>query len=515
MKKKLFAFILAAAMTLGMSMSVFAAEDPAPTGNYSITVTPQSEATVTHVFDAYQVFYGDLSKKGDTLSNIHWGSGISGEFVFKGEKYSTAVDGDAARLAKVLSTEQDAKDLAESVTFTNVVAGSAEGVVTKNDDGTYTRNNAVIQNLAAGYYIVKDRDGSLDGKNDSYSNYMVQVVGNATVTAKADVPSTQKKVKDVNDSTGEATDYQDSADYDIGDAIPFQFSSTVVSNIDAYSSYVYTFHDKEDAGLTFNKDSVVVKLGDTTLNSNYTVNVTDSETETFSVAVDLKAAGAKAGQVVTVEYTSTLNEKAVIGAVGNKNKMYLEYSNNPNGDGTGKTKEDVVIVFTYKVDVNKFDENNEPLTGADFSVEKKLANGSWKVLTVEKNTSGDVFTVKGIDDGEYRLKETVTPNGYNTISDKYVYFTVTAEHDVLSDSPALKSLTANAHAVDANEALVGTYKFLAQEGTLSTGIVNQSGAILPSTGGIGTTIFYIVGGLLVVVAGSVIFVRKRMSREEY
>ena len=237
--------------------------------------------------------------------------------------------------------------------------------------------------------------------------------------------------------------------------------------------------------------------------------------ETFAISVDLKAVGAQAGDTITVDYTSPLNADAVIGAVGNKNKMYLEYSNNPNGDGTGKTKEDVVIVFTYKVDVNKFDENNDPLTGADFSVEKKLADGSWKDLTVEKNASGDVFTVKGIDDGEYKLKETVTPNGYNTISDDYVYFTVTAEHDVLSDNPQLKNLTANAHAVDTDVALVGTYKFLAQEGTLSTGIVNQSGAILPSTGGIGTTIFYIVGGLLVVVAGSVIFVRKRMSREEY
>ena len=497
MKKKLFAFILAAAMTLGMSMSVFAA-------GYSITINPIADSTVAHTYEAYQVFAGDLAADGKTLSNIKWGAGVTGTITFKEVAYDTTVDGDAAKLAKALdgATQADAAALADAVTF-----GTPAKTVKAADAKTAT----VIDELVPGYYIVKDKDGSLAGANDSYSDYIVQVVGNATVSAKADVPSTQKKVKDVNDSTGEATDYQDSADYDIGDKVPFQFSSKVVTNIDAYKTYVYTFHDTEEAGLTYNDDAKVM------LNNKEVAftKATPAAGETFAISVDLKAVGAQAGDTITVEYTSTLNEDAVIGAVGNKNKMYLEYSNNPNGDGTGKTKEDVVIVFTYKVDVNKFDENNKPLTGADFSVEKKLADGSWKDLTVEKNASGDVFTVKGIDDGEYKLKETVTPNGYNTISDDYVYFTVTAEHDVLSDNPQLKNLTANAHAVDTDVALVGTYKFLAQEGTLSTGIVNQSGAILPSTGGIGTTIFYIVGGLLVVVAGSVIFVRKRMSREEY
>lgn len=498
MKKKLFALILAAAMTLGMSMSVFAA------GEYSITINPIADATVAHTYQAYQVFAGDLSSDGSKLSNVRWGAGVTGSFTFKDVTYDTATAGDAAKLAEALNgaTQADAAALADAVTF---------GTVAKEVTAADAKSATVIDGLDAGYYIVKDKDGSLNGANDSYSDYMVQVVGNATVTAKADVPSTQKKVKDVNDSTGEATDYQDSADYDIGDDVPFQFSSTVVNNIDAYKTYVYTFHDTEEAGLTYNNDAKVYLNGKEITGTP----ATPAAGETFAIAVDLKAAGAKSGDVVTVEYTSKLNENAVLGNKGNKNKMYLEYSNNPNGEGTGKTQEDIVIVFTYKVEVDKVDENSKPLEGAEFSVEK-LVKGEWVAQKVEV-TNGNIFTVKGIDDGEYRLKETKTPNGYNTISDEYVYFTVTAEHDVLSDNPALTNLTGVAHGADAQTGLVGEYKFAPKQddGSLTAVIINQSGAILPSTGGIGTTLFYIIGGLLVVVAGSVLFVRKRMSREDY
>ena len=493
MKKKLFALILAAAMTLGMSMSVFAA------GEYSITVNPIAESTVAHTYEAYQVFSGDLSADGKTLSNVKWGNGVTGTITIGGETYDTATAGDAAKLAKALE-KLSAADLADAVTFNVPFA-------TKTAPAANAAT--VIDGLDAGYYIVKDKDGSLAGANDSYSQYIVSVVTNTAITAKADVPSTQKKVKDVNDSTGEATEYQDSADYDIGDDVPFQFSSTVVSNIDAYKTYVYTFHDTEEAGLTYNNDAKVYLNG----NEITGTPVTPAAGETFAIAVDLKAAGAKSGDVVTVEYTSKLNENAVLGDKGNKNKMYLEYSNNPNGEGTGKTQEDIVIVFTYKVEVNKVDQDMKKLAGAEFSVEKyDKATDSWKVLTVVKSDDGTVFTVKGIDDGQYRIKETVTPNGFNTISDEYITFVVTATHDVLSDAPSLKELSGNP--VDG---LVGEYKFAPNqaEGSLSSTIVNQSGAILPSTGGIGTTIFYIIGGLLVVVAGSVLFVRKRMSREDY
>lgn len=496
MKKKLFALILAAAMTLGMSMSVFAA------GEYSITVNPIADSTVAHTYEAYQVFSGDLSADGKTLSNVKWGNGVTGTIAIGGETYDTATAGDAAKLAKALE-KLSAADLADAVTFNVPFA-------TKTAPAANAAT--VIDGLDAGYYIVKDKDDSLAGANDSYSQYIVSVVTNTAITAKADVPSTQKKVKDVNDSTDEKeTDWQDSADYDIGDVIPFQFSSTVVNNIDAYETYVYTFHDTEEKGLKYNGDAKAYLDGEEIT----CTPATAAEGESFAIAVDLKAAGAKSGQVVTVEYTSTLTNEAVLGSQGNKNKMYLEYSNNPNGEGTGKTKDDTVIVFTYKVEVDKVDENSKPLEGAEFSVEK-LVKGEWVAQKVEV-TDGNIFTVKGIDDGEYRLKETKTPNGYNTISDEYVYFTVTAEHDVLSDNPALTNLTGIAHGADAQSGLVGEYKFAPKQddGSLTAVIINQSGAILPSTGGIGTTIFYIIGGLLVVVAGSVLFVRKRMSREDY
>ena len=220
---------------------------------------------------------------------------------------------------------------------------------------------------------------------------------------------------------------------------------------------------------------------------------------------------------ITVEYTATLNTNAVIGSAGNPNKVMLEYSNNPNqgGEGnTGKTPEDTVIVFTYKTVVNKVDGEGNPLTGAEFTLEKfvkgddgadeyNTVKGTWTPIDVVKNAEGTEFTFKGLDDGIYRLTESVTPAGYNTIDP--IVFVVTAEHDILSDNPALTSLN--------GEAVTGLIDFtpVLDQGALTTDVVNNAGSILPSTGGIGTTLFYVFGTLLVVGAGVLLVVKKRMS----
>lgn len=494
MKKRLFALFLAAAMTLGMSMSVFAAEEPTP-GNYSITVGQIANATTQHTYEAYQVFVGDLSKDGK-LSNVTWGANVTGPVTFNGVEYKTAAD-----LAKGLEGA-DAAAFAQAVTLTGAPVATATE--------TAVGSGVVFSGLQAGYYIVKDQEGSLTGENDSYSQYMVQVVGNVNVTAKADVPSTTKKITDINDSTGTVEALQDSADYDIGDDIPFQFESTIVNNIANYkNAYVYTFHDKESAGLTFNKDSVKMTVDGKDYTA-FTVNTNTADGCTFEIVTgDLKGV-AKQGDKVVVTYTSKLNENAVVGAAGNPNEMYLEYSNNPNGEGTGKTPVDKVIAFTYKVVVEKVDEKQQPLAGAEFALQKKVGE-EWVTLELVKNTEGTVFTFTGLDDGEYQIMETATPSGYNTISDKAIPFTVVAQHDKDSADPKLTSLTG-----EVKSGLVGTYVFAPDKeaGALTSKIVNQSGAILPSTGGIGTTIFYIIGIVLVCGAGAILFVRKRMGNEE-
>ena len=505
MKKmnKLLALVLAMVMVLGLATTAFADESTTPT-TYSITI---NNSATGHTYEAYQIFTGDLS--GTTLSNIVWGSSIS-------EDGKTAL-GDAAAKAETLNNEADAKAFAKEVApYLTSATGSANTVT----DGKY-----VISGLAAGYYLVKDQDNSLTGDNDSYTEYIVKVVSNTTATPKSSVPTVQKKVKDINNSTDDAmTNWQDSADHDIGDSVPFQLKATLANNVSSYTTYKVVFHDTQSKGLTYNNDAKVYINGTET--NGFTVNATKNADGTTTLTVscdDVKALGAGNSSVITVEYTATLNENAVLGSAGNPNEVYLEYSNNPNkseaGDNeTGNTPKDVVIVFTYKTIISKVTKNPNydpqvegskeyiPLTGAEFTLEKyNKETNEWKAITVVKNDEETTFTFTGLDDGKYRLTETKTPAGYNSIDP--IEFTVTAEHDVLSDNPALTSLSGNATTGEL------TFKSNTTEGSLSADVVNNAGSTLPETGGIGTTIFYVLGGMLVVCAVVLMVSKKRMSAE--
>ena len=285
------------------------------------------------------------------------------------------------------------------------------------------------------------------------------------------------------------------------------------------------FHDTLSKGLTYNNDAKVYIDSKETNGFTVTSTVNDDGTTTLTVSCDdVKALGAGNSSVITVEYTATLNENAVLGSAGNPNEVYLEYSNNPyrSGEGnneTGETPEDVVIVFTYKTIINKVTKNPDydpdasdseeyiPLTGAEFTLEKyNKATDKWEAIAVVKNDEGTTFTFSGLDDGDYRLTETETPAGYNTIED--IYFTITAEHDVLSDNPALTSLSGNATTGEI------TFTSNTAEGSLSANVINNAGATLPETGGMGTTVFYVVGAALVVTAVVLLVTKKRMSGEQ-
>ena len=485
--KKIASILLALVMVFALAIPAFAEES-----KYSITIENSAEG---HTYEAYQIFAGDLN--GTTLSNIVWGSGVS-------EDGKTAL-GDAAAKAETLKTEADAKAFAKAVApYLTTAAGSANTVT----DGKY-----VISGLAAGYYLVKDQDGSLTGDNDSYTEYIIKVVSDTTATPKSDVPTVQKKVKDINDSTDDAmTDWQDSADHDIGDSVPFQLKATLANNVSSYTTYKVVFHDTQSKGLTYNNDAKVYIDGTETNGFTVTSTVNADGTTTLTVSCDdVKALGAGNSSVITVEYTATLNTNAVLGSAGNPNEVYLEYSNNPNkseegNNETGNTPKDVVIVFTYKTIINKVDGENNPLIGAEFTLEKyNKKTSEWEAITVVKNDEGTTFTFSGLDDGDYRLTETKTPAGYNTIDS--IEFTITAEHEIQSDNPALKSLNGD---VTTGEI---TFTSNVTDGSLSTDVVNQAGSTLPETGGVGTPIFYIAGGVLAVAAAILLVTKKRMSKQ--
>lgn len=492
--KKLASFILAFAMVMAIAMpSVVMAVD-----NYTITITP---TTSDHTYEAYQIFEGKLSN--DKLSDIKWGNAITeeGKTALLNEYNAKDAADLAEKLSKFASKSEQIKAFAKKVSqyLQNPTSAKAEG------------NTATITVDKAGYYLIKDQDNSLGENDETYTEFILKVVKNQTVAPKSNKPTSEKKVKDINDSEGTTmTDWQDSADWDIGDKVPFQLKGTVAADYDNYKVYKMTFHDHESKGLTFNKDSVKVYVDgkQVTDTSKYEV-VTEGLKDgcTFEVKfADLKQiSSVKAGSVITVEYESELNENAVIGSEGNPNTMHMEFSNNPNneqGGETGKTPDDKVIVFTYKTIINKVDPDGQPLKGAEFKLEKKVGE-EWVEKAVVKNDAGTTFTFKGLDDGVYRLTETVTPEGYNTMNPNPLEFTISATHEETAVEPKLLTLSGNPKSGDV------TFDSSLENGTLTTNIVNKSGSSLPETGGMGTTVLYAAGTLMILAAAAFLVMKKK------
>ena len=491
--KRSIALVLAMILALAMSVTVFAAPN-ADQNTFSLTL---NKAVKGHTYEAYQILSGDLSADKTTLSNIKWGEGIKAEG-------QTALGGDAAEYAKTLAEMgNNSSELKEQAQIIGANLASASGSVTVTDPDAKN----VISNLKPGYYLIKDKDDSLQGQ-ESYTEFILHVTDDVDANVKADVPSVEKKVKDTNDTTGETTGWQDSADYDIGDDVPFQLTATLANNIESYKTYSLKFNDTLSKGLDYNNDAVI-KLGDKVVTDSFTPSY-DATAKTLTFTCDdILAFGAKNSDKIVVEYTAKLNENAEIGAAGNPNTVYLDFSNNPNNGGEGdrgKTPEDKVIVFTYKLTVNKVDKENKPLTGAEFSLFKKV-NGKDELVEVKKilstNAEGTVFGFTGLDDGTYVLRETKTPDGYNSIEDQT--FTISAKHDENSDDPKLTELTG-----DVASGSIIDLGVMLEKGELSTDVVNNKGSVLPSTGGAGRVAIYVIGAILVLGGGIVLVTKKRV-----
>lgn len=495
--KKLMAALLAVAMVCAMAIPAFAdgssSTSTAPVTTLYTIAAPHNG----HTYEIYQIFTGDYDAlQPSMLTNIKWGkngTGTAGEAVEQ-----TVLDA----LSKVASytSDRDKLDVIDKyVTLTNPVE-------------TITNGGSV--EVVGGYYLIKDKDGSVPS-SETYTPYIVSVVGNVTIEPKSnEVPKFTKKLKDTNDTTGVITGWQDSADYDIGDKIPFRLQGTVSKDFDSYKTYYYAFHDVEEKGLTFDPSSVKVFVGDevngTEITTGYTVVTNKADGCTFEIVFDdlKKVTGVTANSIITVTYESTLNTDAVLGKKGNVNTAQLEYSNNPRGNGTGTTPWDNVIVFTYKVVVNKVDQAGQPLDGAEFTLTKKLKDGTEVDMPMNIDTSKkSLFTLSGLDDGEYTLTETVTPAHYNTISP--ITFTVNADHTITWGTERREDILTSLSGDTASGEI--TFTSSKTDGTLTTNVINNIGTTLPGTGGIGTTIFYVVGGGLMVAAGILLITKKRME----
>lgn len=497
--KKLMAALLAVAMVCAMAIPAFA------DGSSSTSTAPVTTLyTITaphngHTYEIYQIFTGDYDAlQPSMLTNIKWGK--NGKGGTAGEAVDQTVLNDLSRVVSYTSDSDKLDVIDKYVTLINPVE-------------TITNGGSV--EVVGGYYLIKDKDGSVPS-SETYTPYIVSVVGYVTIEPKSnEVPKFTKKLKDTNDTTGVITGWQDSADYDIDDKIPFRLQGTVSKDFDSYKTYYYAFHDVEEKGLTFDPSSVKVFVGDEETGtkidaSNYTVVTNPADGCTFEIVFDdlKKVSGVTANSIITVTYKSQLNENAVLGAHGNVNKAKLEYSNNPRGDGKGETPWDNVIVFTYKVVVNKVDQAGHPLEGAEFTLTKKINGGTEVIKTMTIDSSETQFTLSGLDDGEYTLTETVTPANYNTISP--ITFTVNATHEIEWDSISTRDNVLTSLTGDKKVGEI-TFDVDKTAGSLSTNVVNKIGTTLPGTGGIGTTIFYVIGGGLMVAAAILLITKKRME----
>lgn len=510
--KKYVGLVLAMIMAFAMTMTAFAA---------NITITTGETGSE---FAAYKLLNATDGGDGKIAYTVN-------------ETYRTV-------LQEVTSKTDDADIIAYIADLNDDdIRTFADDVYAKVKDMTAdaTTKTGTFENVAQGYYlIVETKVGTNeDSSTGSYSLVMLDTAGNENITiaAKEDTPTVVKKLKETNDSTGIITDWQDGADYDIGDSVPFQLTGTVSSKIADYETYYYEFHDTLSKGLTLDatydtedatvvKSGVTVKIDGTDVTSNFTITAVKNEDGTTSLSIkcnDIKSIDVvtvNASSKVVVEYNATLNKDANIGSAGNPNVVYLEYSNNPydKGDGetkpeTGKTPDDKVIVFTYQMVANKVDKDENPLSGAGFTLYKyDNAEGDY-VQVGEQITGVTTFTFTGLDAGKYKLVETTVPNGYNQAAD--LYFTVEATYDTEAVEPALKTLVvknkdgAVLSDPDDDDAL---FSATLDTGVVSTDVVNQSGTELPSTGGMGTTIFYVLGTILVLGAAIMLIAKKRMNK---
>lgn len=537
--KKLLSIVLAITLILSIGiLSSFA--EGASSETFTITMNTSSG----HTYTAYQIFTGDLSE--NTLSNVDWGNGVNGAGLLNAlkndETYGSAFAActTAADVVNVLSGY--ANNGTEITALAKIFAAhKANGSGTASTTG---ENGIQISGLAAGYYLIVDSTAAASMPDGgSYSDFMLNLVGDISIQAKDATVTATKKVQDRNESAEPMlTGLQDSADYDIGDDIPFTLTMTLPENYEKYSSYTLSFHDDMSKGLTYKTDSAMIRYGDAdaikfTDQTAGTSTFTDGHLWVWTIA-DLKtvAPALQAGDTITLTYQATLNSNAVIGSVGNPNKMHVEYSNDPNGTTTGRTPDDLNQVFTYQAvfeKVTTVDGVKKHLSGADFTLYKVkdgITDAAVKAFDPSKDETKDlivksgyvavktagqydgdetavpdsVFTFNGIDDGTYVLVETTTPAGYNTAAP--LKFVVIAQHESSSNTPLLTALSGNR-----SSGVVDVTKTSAIEdgnNAISAEIENNRGATLPSTGGIGNTAFYGFGGILV-LAAVLLLIRKK------
>lgn len=539
--KKLASLLLA----LVMIMSCFSAMAEE---THTITINDSKE---NHKYGAYQIFSGNLDTTETILSNIDWGNGVDGVALLaalKAEIPAYADCDNAREVAEVLS------GFANNSTELDAFAQLAgKHLTTAAGTSTETAAPYTITGLADGYYLVKDENPI--GTNDAATKYIIQVVDDVDVKVKSEVPTLDKNIIENDASVTENN-------ASIGDVVDYELTSKVPA-MDGYDKYFFIVHDTMSKGLTFN-DDVKITIGSTELVEDtdffVTENVGTDGTTIKIVFNDFIQYKAQVGDKITIKYSATLNQDAELNEdIGNPNTAHLQFSNNPNvdqngtnepgeGDVTGTTPDSTVITYVTGIQLTKVNENGETLTGAQFQISgeslnvviineeiyKISENGTYyrlkdgtytetapteetadkyesttvkyeKVTVVTQDSvssqfettgwvdANGVLTFEGLGEGTYTITELVAPDGYNMLSGPITVVVTWSEENGFS-------VTVDGEAVNANDNHLFAFN-----------VVNESGTKLPETGGMGTTILYVGGGILVLAAIVLLIAKRRTA----
>lgn len=559
--KRLGAVLLA----MAMAVSVLCTGALAAETTYSITVNGKAG----HTYQAYQIFTGTVSANGKTLSDIKWGTGVTPATLLSKLKENTAVssyfkditeaDDNAEKIAEIIGNFKDSSKEAYAV------ADAVEASVTTTlESGTIAENatSTEITVSHAGYYLIKDANRSQDNNSETvYTRNILKIVEpNTTITTKDAVPSLKKTITGINTTVSENVEANTAG---MGDKVNYKLTATV-PDMSGYTSYTFKITDTMSKGLTFNKDVAITIDGTALETTAFEVSnvTTDDGNQTFTITIkDFINYKDDAGKNIIVTYSATLNEKADLSTAGNTNEAKITYSNDPNKpDSTGDTPTSKVKTYTTGLKLKKVANtaDGKTLNGAKFKISgtgskvilvnqaiynKDNTNGTYylkkdgsyttteptdetkgtydsttqkykKIETVTKDTiptnfeteayvdQEGILKIEGLGEGTYTITELVAPDGYNLLTEP-ITITISAS-SVTFDSCTWSIKNGD---TDLNIDTIDNTLYLLT-------VINKAGSTLPSTGGMGTKLFYTIGGILMAGAAIVLVVRKRRSDAE-
>lgn len=517
--KRTFAVLLAI-MLLTMNLMV-----PAVAAGHTIAIETEVDG---HTYEAYQIFTGTLNDQG-VMTGIAWGSSVSAD--------GQAILGHAETKAGTLKSVADATAFGYEVDdyLTSPVESSNTLITLTNGNKGYE-----ITGLVSGYYLIKDMDASVDSTtHDAYTQYIIQVVDDVNVSPKSSVPTLTKRV-----SRDAARNYSTAVSAFINGDVYFELAAAMHSHIGDYDAYYMEITDTLPAGLDFAEVvSVTVVNGenytqaDTVAPEHYSVSCEDKKNVTVTIkdakAAILAATGVDAlrDDKILVTYKAKVNDGIVIGEAGNTNAAQMVYSNDPNESydpvthlkptHTGTTPKAEATVYSYEVQLKKVSALNTatPLEGAEFVVSHykdastleyaQVTDGKFTGFVASKDEATKLKTgvdgmikISGIPSGTLRFEEVTAPSGFNLLTTE---ISVTIRASLNAATGKLDTftgeVTGTAHTPVVSKAA----------GTVLVTVENRPGSTLPETGGVGTTVFYIAGGALLVGALVVLVTRKRST----